>query len=529
MTHTLFIGLDGATFDVLDDLVAAQPGRAAVMPFLGTFMARGFRTRLRSTPHPLTPPAWTSMITGRTPGHHGVFDFMRTEDKGKEVFFTLYDFRDIRAETIWSIASRQQRSVAALNFPMMAPPPKVNGSLIPGFTSWRHLRRNSVPESLFDRLSAIDGFNPKALAWDFERENEIGNEMSEEHLKAWVGYPREEGWYKVARFLLEQDRPHLMAVMFDGTDKIQHQAWKYIHPALRSDDPADAPLQALCMEYFRRLDRYIQGLVELAGPDTQVFMASDHGFTASTEVVRINRYLSELGYLTYHEVPNTDAGRRRANSPFAFLDWDRTVAYCPTPSSNGIHIRVAQEPGQPGIPAADYYDFRDRLIGELYALKAPGSDEPVIQKVLTREEIFPGQAMESAPDLTLVLRDYGFVSIRNLAPVVVPRQEPSGTHHPDGVFMAAGPGIRPGVEGERLQITDVAAILLYSLGLPIPDDFEGRVPHACFQEDHLHAHPVHFGPATQHIEDGEQKESTVSDSERRKILDQLAQLGYLEE
>jgi predicted AlkP superfamily phosphohydrolase/phosphomutase len=355
--------------------------------------------------------------------------------------------------------------------------------------------------------------------------------MSQEHLKAWVDYhlPREEGWYKVARFLLEQDRPDLMAVMFDGTDKIQHQAWRYIHPALRSEDPADAPLQALCMEYFRRLDRYIRGLVELAGPSTQVFMASDHGFTASTEVVRINRYLSELGHLTYHEVPDTDAGRRRVNSPFAFLDWDKTVAYCPTPSSNGIHIRVAQAPGQPGIPPTDYYDFRDRLIADLYALKAPGSDEPVIQKVMTREDVFPGQAMESAPDLTLVLRDYGFVSIRNLDPVVLPRHEPSGTHHPDGVFMAAGPGIRTGIEGERLQITDVAATLLYSLGLPIPDDFEGQVAHACLEDDHLHAHPVHFGPPTQRMENGELKEATVSDSERQKILDQLAQLGYLEE
>jgi hypothetical protein len=102
---------------------------------------------------------------------------MRVDDRQHEVFFTLYDFRDIRCETIWSIAGRQNRSVVSLNFPMMAPPPKLNGSLIPGFTPWRHLRRNMTPDSLYERLQAIPGFHPKELAWDFERENEVGNDM----------------------------------------------------------------------------------------------------------------------------------------------------------------------------------------------------------------------------------------------------------------------------------------------------------------------------------------------------------------
>lgn len=98
------------------------------MPFLRQFMAAGFLSRTGSTPHPLTPPAWTTLFTGRNPGAHGVYDFMRVDDRQHEVFFTLYDFRDIRCETLWSLASRQQRPVVALNFPMMAPPPALEGS-----------------------------------------------------------------------------------------------------------------------------------------------------------------------------------------------------------------------------------------------------------------------------------------------------------------------------------------------------------------------------------------------------------------
>ena len=95
--RTLFIGLDGATFTVLNELTKpAQPGTAPVMPFLARIFERGTRAKLRSTPNPLTPPAWVSLMTGRTPGHHGVYDFVRAEERGDNVFMTLYDARDCR-------------------------------------------------------------------------------------------------------------------------------------------------------------------------------------------------------------------------------------------------------------------------------------------------------------------------------------------------------------------------------------------------------------------------------------------------
>ena len=46
MTRTLFLGLDGATFHILDDLTRDRPGEGVVMPFLRQFMAAGFRWAL---------------------------------------------------------------------------------------------------------------------------------------------------------------------------------------------------------------------------------------------------------------------------------------------------------------------------------------------------------------------------------------------------------------------------------------------------------------------------------------------------
>jgi predicted AlkP superfamily phosphohydrolase/phosphomutase len=532
MTRTLFIGLDGATFTVLDELTSDLPGIGVTMPFLKQLMESGTRAKLLSTPNPLTPPAWVSLMTGRSPGHHGVFDFLRAEEKGDDVYFTLSDSRDIRTETLWSIASRQGKSVVALNFPITAPPRKINGSMVPGFVPWKHLRGNVTPPELFDRLKGMPEFNPKELAWDFDNEAKAMDLLGHDETEQWVRYhlPRERQWYLIAEKLMAEDAPDLMAVMFDGTDKIQHQAWAFLDPELQGQDDSDwgRRMQEICRDYFRNLDGYIERLVTAAGPDAQVFMASDHGFTTSVEVVRINTFLGQKGYLKWREHDGSAAAERRDKSWFANLDWHETLAYCRTPSSNGITIRVKQRPGDPGIEPHEYEAFRDKLIADLRSLRDEQTGEQIITEIHKREDIFPGPALKDAPDLTLVLRDYGFVSISNVNPVVQRRPVPVGTHHPDGVFLAFGPGVQRGVEVERRNIVDVTASMLYSLGLAIPSDFEGRVPESFFTDEYRAANPIRKGAPTMPVKHGDVEGGDIGEDEKAKIIEQLQMLGYME-
>jgi predicted AlkP superfamily phosphohydrolase/phosphomutase len=286
-------------------------------------------------------------------------------------------------------------------------------------------------------------------------------------------------------------------------------------------------MRALCLDYFRQLDGFIEHLVTVAGPGVQVFLASDHGFTATTEVVRINAWLAEKGWLHWKDVPDNEEGRRREDSMFAYLDWSSTLAYCRTPSSNGVSIRVARQPGEAGVRPEDYEATRQRLIRDLEDLRDPATGERIIAEVHRREDVFAGAAMREAPDLLLVLRDYGFVSIKNRLPVVEPRPEPAGTHHPDGVFVAWGPGIVAGKTIGRRRIMDVGATLLYSLGLPVPADFEGEVPQAMFTAEHKGKHPVVTGPATLGGTHGGHGDA-MGEDEKQKIMEQLQMLGYIE-
>lgn len=529
MDPTLLIGLDGATFTVLDPLVAEGH-----LPNLARIIAGGVRAPLRTTPHPLTPPAWTTLMTGRGPGSHGIFDFLRSELRSGGAYFTLNNFRDIRTETIWTIVSRLGGRVISLNFPLMAPPPAVNGAIVPGLLSFRHLRRNVFPLELYDELKALDGFSSQALSWDFEHEKKALQLIPEEELEPWVSFhiEREKQWFSILEHLMRTRPADLTAVMFDGVDKLQHGCWRFLDPAWFPAQPNafERKMRDLCVQYFRELDGFIGRIVEQAPANSRVFLASDHGFGPTTKVLRINKWLEQLGHLHWQS-DAAAAGGPRTGAHYVALDWQTTKAYAPSAATNGIHIRVEQQPGDGGVPRAEYDSFRQRLVDELLELRDPEDGTLLVKEVLLREQAFPGRELGNGPDLTLVMCDHGFVSVLDAEPVIWTRPIVAGTHYPEGVLLASGPGIRAGDTLAEQSILDVAATLLYSLGEAIPSDFESRVMRDVFTPEFLAERPVRSGTATLSVV-GESAAEQSSDEEdadaEEKIMERLRQLGYVE-
>ena len=137
--------------------------------------------------------------------------------------------------------------------------------------------------------------------------------------------------------------------------------------------------------------------------------------------------------------------------------------------------------------------------------------------------------MDWAPDLTVSIRDGGFVSILNSEVVLKPRPEVVGTHRPQGIFMAKGPGIRQGLALPALSITDVAHTLLYSLGLSVPSDLEGRVAEQIFESASLQDRPIRIGDPTRVPEAFPQGLDNQEDKEgEAQVLERLKNLGYVE-
>lgn len=533
MQRTILIGLDGATFSVLNPLM-----EDGTMPFLKQFVSRGVRAKLFSTPHPLTPPAFTSMATGRSPGNHGIYDFIRGEEKDGKMFFTLYDSRDVRCETIWSIASRHHRTVGVINFMMTSPPKPVQGYIIPGMVHWRHMRRNLYPPELYDEIKAIPGFDAKKLAWDFRQVEKAVFIMPNEEYREWVMHhiERERQWFEITRHLMTRHPTDLMAVVFDGVDKIQHICWEFLDPSFSSSNPSEweREVRALCLQYFRELDGFLKEIVDCAGPDANVFIVSDHGFGPTYSRFHVNQLLHNWGYLQWRADTPDASEQYRRDQEIVDLNWDKTIVYARTRSNNGIYIRIAQKPGEIGIPPEQYELFRQKLAEQLLNFTDPSTGQQIVKKVLLREEAFSGATMSEAPDLTLILYDYGLISIAKKDVIVEKRERVGGTHYPEGIFIAVGPHILKGSELSQLFLMDIGSTMLYSLTLPVPEDFEGKVALSIFEEEHLKAHPLVIGAPTNKVDQGEEiapsaeKKEARTEEEKKEIYSHLKALGYMD-
>jgi len=132
--------------------------------------------------------------------------------------------------------------------------------------------------------------------------------------------------------------------------------------------------------------------------------------------------------------------------------------------------------------------------------------------------------VDPCPDITLRLRDGGFVSILHADEIVVPREHPDGTHRPEGIFIGCGPSFAAAGKVEALDLLDIAPLVLTLLDLPVPADLEGRVPHEVL----LGERKAQTGAATEAATPSPADESEPSEEEREALLRQMKVLGYMD-
>jgi predicted AlkP superfamily phosphohydrolase/phosphomutase len=349
---------------------------------------------------------------------------------------------------------------------------------------------------------------------------------------------RDGAWVGLLAHLMRTDPTELTAMVLDGPDKIQHLFWRFLDRELYDRNPTqwDTHIRELCLDYYRALDGRIKRLVELAGPETNIVMTSDHGFGATTEVVYVNEWLAANGYLAWTGHAAADGSRKltldKIKDHTTNIDWPNTKAYSVTPSSNAIYLKRDTGDGR-GVKDSEYPDFCRALRERLLAWRDPANGEQVFVEAYLNEKKMAGakDAIDYGPDITLRLRDGGFVSIvRSGGDIIRPREKADGTHRPNGIFIAQGPDIEG--EGERLaalDILDITPLLLHLAGLPVPTDLEGRVPTEIFTSESLSRNPVKVSGATQRLEeDGGEPKKDVSDEEKEALIAQMKVLGYMD-
>jgi len=538
----MVIGLDGATFDLIEPLIAEGK-----LPTLARLVQSGARGRLRSTIPHHSGPAWASFATGMGPGKHGIFSFFQ-RNYGSYTYPPV-NSRTLRGETLWQLVGRAGRRVGVMNVPGTFPPQPVNGFMITGMLSPRLEQAFYPPELYKEVLQHSPGYSVEAIPL-FDKAAYL------EQVKHSI-----EARKKATLYLLHQYPSDLFVVVFTELDRLQHFFWVDMdanHPVHSPSTPPDLS-QAIEAGYVA-LDRAVQELLAAVGNDALVIIVSDHGFEGVYKLFYVNQWLAERGYLTFKSrrsgpavryakemlqrlglwklarrargwIPKTDLLREDNLAYAVGIDWERTrAAFGP---NLGINVNLrGREPKGVVAPGREFEELGERLKQELESYVDPETGERVVDRVVRREEVYAGEAVDLAPDFRLLMAkstkyrgQYAYSpGIGAAQPLAYP-DKVYGNHAEYGILMACGPGVRGGIELDGARIVDVAPTILYALGLPIPQRMDGRPLAEIFDSTFERAHEGSDSVAEAALPTA--GDTVFSEDEEQEVLDRLRSLGYL--
>ncbi|HTY56072.1 MAG TPA: alkaline phosphatase family protein, partial [Candidatus Binataceae bacterium] len=269
MNRLIIFGVDGGTLDIVRPLCARGQ-----LPNFQRLLSSGVSGELASTFPPMTFPAFTTFMTGKNPGGHGVFDFFERAPDRYGVRFVNAGSR--RGTSIWRLLSDAGRRVAVIGFPVTYPPEAINGIMISGFDApgigATADRTCFWPREFYEELRTKVGDYIITPSVDMRRAYKNPGEGIAAILQTI------ERKTQTALYVMERERWDCFAFMLIESDFTGHRYWKFYDPNSPHFDPnAPAELRDGLPRVYRAIDECLGKLMARAG-DAGVMVFSDHGF-----------------------------------------------------------------------------------------------------------------------------------------------------------------------------------------------------------------------------------------------------------
>ena len=560
MSHTprkrvVFVGIDGATWDIIEPMVAAGE-----LPNLAAMMENGAYGPLESTKPPNSSLAWTSFQTGVHPGKHGVY-FFREQRPGRYER-PVVSFDSIQAPTVWKLASEQGKKVSVAYVPMTFPPEELSGGMVGGLLTPDRRSDFVRPAGLRAELEQALGFELPS-----DNEPELLFHSSDEQTALESLIRTTEQVEQVGMELLERHDPDLFAVVFRAVDLASHQAWCFQDPEWVARNPGAARgREGLLADMYRRLDAALGRFRDKAlAMDGEVAFGccSDHGFGPISYRFYLNAWLVREGYLVFKKgaagaasgrlklwlqrkwaglLRRTGVARRRMEKGASpdrrpeqtvadMIDWSRSRAYSSFSGGEDIVLINLKGREPEGIvePGEEYEALREEILAKLLEVRAEDGTR-IVAKAFKREELWRGPQLHVAPDIQFLSHETSV----NVAPspvhprVVEPAVEGRpAMHRMQGVYLWEGAGVfRAGLRQGGYQIADMGAMMLHLLGLPLGDHLDGRVMEQVLEPDYRQANPPVQAAGQAELRPRRYEGGAGEDDE--KLVETMRALGYME-
>ncbi|WP_437200983.1 alkaline phosphatase family protein [Planctomicrobium sp. SH664] len=385
----------------------------------------------------VTWPNHTSLLTGTDASGHGVLfnGVMRRTGYGMPVQLDSRTDKSqlVRIATLPDVLHAQGKSVVGINWPCT----RNSGSLMIDFPDTPDAMRFTTPQFIDEMIQA--GLVTSDIRETFKTTPPI--------MRDWI-------WTQAACLALRQHRPTFTMIHLLNVDAVHHRygsgTWAGSAAVAYADTCVGQILKTLDETGMR--------------PTTAVFVVSDHGFQPIPKTINPNVVLRNAGLI------GLDGTRIASASAHAFAEGGTAMIYLTRPDTRENDRRVVTELFQnlegvaAIIPSARFAEF--------------GLPDP---------DDYPQMG-----DLVLVAKDgYGFKDQYLGEDPITPSEGTLGTHgfpssNPsmNAIFVAAGAGIRSGVQLDGLKNIQIAPTIARLLevelpaaqGKPVVEILESRSP-----------------------------------------------------
>ncbi len=499
-TRLLILGLDGATFEVLDKL-----RKQVACPNLEELIDTGARGILDSTRPIATLPAWTSFLTTASPAHHGIADiFLRLPGSNRiEPASGLH-----RGGPTWLLnLANQGLKVGCFGFPGTYPAENhANLVQVSGFDTpdAKASGRGISPALLRETIDALGGWHFSILP-----EDRRGGIDPDECADALIDDLKLKT--RIIKEVEKNQHFDVLAWHIQPSDTIAHHGWASWDR--QSPRASSYPESDAFQRVFKAVDEAIAEVRQSFQP-THIMMVSDHGFGGAGQFAfYLNRFLEKEKYLSFPKASRSQAWLRKA----AFGAGNQVRAHFPKFSKRALGtlskllhpslfagLRGQAFSPSDAIAFSDELDYApsvwlnrkshfqngtlsdeeadsylDEIASKLRRVTTPDG-VPLFDHVWTRPTA--KRFSNRLPDIVLepsFINGYrtSFLSSSGPGPVYRKLENRElragrgygmpGVHHADGVLILRGQGW-PCADLPKLGIADAGAIALGLYGVPVP-------------------------------------------------------------
>ena len=428
----VFIGIDGVPYE----LVNKNP---KVFPNLIEIAEQGTGGQISSTVPPESSACWPALTTGTNPGKTGICGFQGRKNGTYETH--IHTGSHINGPQIWDIVTNNHRDASVFNVPVTFPPSSRVQRQVSGFLS-PELNEATTDSEVRQTI--------EAFGYQLDLNVQLGHrENKSEFLKD--AYKTLAARQKTFIHYIQKRDWDLFFAVFMSPDRVNHFMF--------NDYVSNGEYKREFLDFYRTLDSHIGEIKQLLNSDTELIVASDHGFTQLDHEVYLNQWLADNGWLDY---ASTD------HNQLADIDHTST-AY--SLGSGRVYLNLEDREPNGSVSKDEYETVRNELIAELKRLTGP-DDRKVCRKIIRGENVFSGDQTEIAPDVIIIPTDgYDLKAGFTGKDSVFKFGHRSGMHKPENACLFS---TDPRLALEGADILDIAPTITDLMGIDTQTDrFDG--------------------------------------------------------